>query len=103
MPKVNEGSTAYLTVIPKDKNGAAQLPTSATWKVHDGRSDNEIQAETALTPGTSMEITLTPAINTLLDRSVEFEMRVVTVKAIYGVDDAVTGAYEYQVDRAEHI
>lgn len=103
MEHVSEGSTCYVTCVPKDKTGVAQAPVSATWSVHDQRSDQEIQPDTVLTPGTSMEITLTPAINTLLNRSYEFEVRVVTVQVIYGATDAATGVYEYQVDRAEHL
>lgn len=103
MERVSEGSTCYVTVVPKDKSGVAQAPVSATWSVHDKRTDEEIQPDTVLSPGTSMEITLTPAINTLRDRNYEFEVRVVTVKVTYGASDAVTGVYEYQVDRAEHL
>jgi hypothetical protein len=103
MEYVSEGSTSWLTVAPKDKTGAAAAPSSATWKVHDQASGDELQAETALTPGTSMEITLTPEINTLVEPTNEYEIRVVTIELIFGLDDAKTEEYQYQVDRLKYM
>lgn len=103
MEKVKEGSTSWLTVSPKDKTGAPAAPSSATWAVNDQGSGQAIQAATPLTPGTSMEIVLTPAINTLLDPDHEFEIRVVTVEMDFGASDAKTEEYQYQVDRLKYM
>jgi len=101
LERINEGTTSYLTFIPKDKNGAAQAPSACTWRAIDVESGQVLQADTSITPGTSVEITLTPAINTLFNSQQAAETRRVTVIATYGESDAAVGVYEYQVDRVK--
>lgn len=97
MEQVNERSTAYLTVTFKDKAGAAQQPTAASYRIDDVATGTEIRADTPLTPGTSVEITLTTADNAILSPRLEVEKHVVTVTGTYGENDAVRAQYVYEV------
>ena len=101
LERINEGTTAYLTFVPKDKNGVAQTPSACTWRAIDVESGQVLQADTSITPAASVEITLTPAINTLFNPQQAAETRRVTVIATYGTSDAAVGVYEYQVDRVK--
>lgn len=97
MEQVNEKSTAYLTITFRDKAGAAQAPASARYSIHDVGSGEEIRGETEIaTPGSTVEITLTPEDNRLL-RAGSSERRRVTVTAEYGSEDAVKAEYAYRV------
>ena len=95
---VNEGSTAYLTVNFKDKDGNALAPSSATWQVHDMRSGQVMQEETAI-PGVGAVTTITipPAVNAIVKPANPKEVRRVTVKAAYGSGQAINAEYDYTV------
>lgn len=95
---VNEGSTAYLTVSFKDQSGNALVPASATWQVHDMRSGQVMQAETAV-PGLAAEtiITIPPAVNAIVKTASPKEVRRVTIKAAYGPGQAINAEYDYTV------
>lgn len=98
MERVNERSTAYLSVTPKDKTGAAQVPTALTWRVDDVFTGAEILADTAVVgPGSTVELTLKPDYNRILSAANAIERRRVTVTAVYGVDDQVCSEYVYEV------
>lgn len=97
MEQVNERSTAYLTVTFKDKAGAAQQPTAASYRIDDVATGTEIRGDTALTPGTSIEIILTPADNAIVSPRLPVERHVVTVTGTYGASDAVRSQYAYEV------
>ena len=94
---VNEKSTAYLTVTFKDKDGNEQAPTSATYRIDDVDSGTEIKTDTALSVAASVEITLTPDDNAILDSGQSYEKRRVTIKASYGASDGVNEEYLYRV------
>jgi hypothetical protein len=98
MQQVNERSTAYLTVTPKDKAGTAQAPTSLTWRIDDVFTSQEILADTVVSgPGSTVELTLKPEHNRILTAGSTAERRRVTVTAVYGIDDQVCGEYVYEV------
>ena len=97
MEQVNERSTAYLTVTFKDKTGADQQPTTASYRIDDVATGAQIRDDTDLTPGTSVEITLTTADNAVVSPRLEVEKHVVTVTGTYGEDDAVRAQYVYEV------
>lgn len=96
--KVNEGSIAYLTVKFKDKTGALATPASATWEVHDRESGSVLLAATAIAPiANTVELTLTPAINTFIDSSNDEETRRVTIKATWGVGNTTNAEVDYDI------
>lgn len=103
METVNERSTAFLTVAFRDKTGALAAPSSVTWEAHDKDSGVEMQAATALIPGPSIEITIPTTVNSMVNSAHHLETRVITIKALYGVDDGVNSVYEYQVQNLDHV
>jgi len=73
------------------------VPATLTYQVHDVDSGTEILAEAALSPALSVEITLKPTDNLILDDANQYERRRVTVKATFGVDDSKNDVYFYRV------
>lgn len=94
---INEGSTAYLAISFKDKNGGLKAPSSVSYRVDCLSNDQEIRADTAIQPDESIEIRLTPTDNQILNQANTKEKRLVTIKAVYGTDDAVNDEYKYNV------
>jgi len=98
MQRVNEKSTAYLTITFRDKVGAAQAPTSAKYRIDDITSGQTVRGDTdILAPGSTVELVLTVADNTMKNAGAPHEQRRVTIEAGYGDGDAVTAEYVYEV------
>jgi len=98
MQQVRERSTAYLTVTCRDKTGQAQAPSALTYRIDDVFSAQAILPVTTVgTPSSTVELTLQPAHNRILDPARAVERRRVTVTATYGADDQVCDEYEYEV------
>jgi len=95
--RVNERSTRWLTIGFKDRAGDAAAPSSASYRIDCLTSGSEIRADTALPAGASPEITLTPDDNAIVDESHRVESRLVTVYGLFGADDELYLAYEYDV------
>lgn len=96
--RVNEGSVGYLTVTFKDEYNVPTAPVSATWEVHDLESGTELLAATSITPiASSVKLTLTPAINTFVDRKNDEETRRVTVKAVWGGLSGTNAEVDYDI------
>ena len=94
---VPEKTTAYLTVSFLDKAGAPAIPASVTYRIDCLTTNTAILADTALTPAASIEITLTPAQNAIINQANALEAKRVTVKATYGASDALNDEYDYLV------
>ena len=97
MDRVNEGSTAYLTVSFLDKNGTASAPSSVSYRIDCLTSGAAIKGDTSVTAGASVEITLSAADNALQSQTRARERRRVTVTGTYGASDAVRDQYDYDV------
>lgn len=98
LEKINEGTTGYLTVDFKDKNGNLEAPASATYRIDCRTNNQEIKADTDITPiASSVEIELTATDNTIIDQNNAIEKRLVTIKGSYGIDDKINDDYEYAV------
>jgi hypothetical protein len=97
LEEVNEGTTSYLTVSFLDKSGAAAAPASARCRIDCLTSGQVIRAWTALTPGTSIEITITAAENALNNDASEYETRLVTTEGTYSSTEKVTDEYQYRL------
>ena len=101
---IPEETTCYLTVTFKDKNGAAQAPTSATWLVIDLDSGTVVQTEANITPISSApEISIPPAANAILNDAHAYETRRVIIQASYGTSDGVNGQYDYLVKNLSQV
>ena len=95
---VNEGSVGYLTVKFYDKSNNLAAPASATWEVHDRESGSILLAATPIAPiANTVELTLTPAINTFIDSNNDEETRRVTIKATWGVGSTTNAEVDYDI------
>lgn len=94
---VNEGSTAYLSVSFKDKAGALATPASLTYSLRCLTTGAVLRDAVPLTASSQVEITLTPADNTLQNPGNLYETRLLTIVAGYGASDALQDQYEYLV------
>ncbi len=96
MDTVNEGTTAYLSVSFLDKLGAPVAPSSVAWRIDCLTTGTAVLASTPATPGTVVELVITPAHNAILG-SRPFERRRVTVEAGYGAGDGIKSQFDYLV------
>lgn len=93
--EVNEGSTAPLVVAFLDSAGAAAVPTAVRYRVDDLTNDAEIVAWTSVTPGSSVTISIAPAVNAMGAETNKKETRRVTIEASYGAADAIVDFEDY--------
>lgn len=103
MAIVNELSTAYLTVTFFDKTGVVATPITVTWSAHDKSTGIEMQAETSLSPASSIEITIPKEVNAILFNRNVRETRLITVKATYGNNESINSYYEYTVANLKYV
>lgn len=97
MASVKEKSVAYITVSFYDKTGIPATPASAFYQVHDKGSKATLLARVAFPSlASSVELTMTSAINTMIDGRNKEETRILTVEASGGGAD-VNAEYEYDV------
>jgi hypothetical protein len=97
--KVDDRSTAYLTMTMKDKDGDAEQPTSSFYKIQN-RHGQEIKSKTALSPtGGIVTLTIGKAINTISHDETDPVERRVLVQGIYGADDEINKEYIYELER----
>ena len=100
MQTVNEGSSAWLTVLFKDKSGALAAPTSVVYRVDCVTTRTSVRPATPITSGLagSMEITLAPEDTAIRNAANPTEIKRVTVVAQYGgPTDQVTDEVDYAV------
>lgn len=98
MERVNEKSTAYLTVTFRNKAGAAQAPTAASYRIDDVATNQQVRDDTDIeSPDSTVEITLSVEDNTLKNAIAATEQRRVTVVGEYNAGDAVRAEYIYEV------
>jgi len=98
MNTINEGTTGYLTITFRDKGGSDESPASASYRIDDVTTGGAIRIATSLAPAPTVEITLTPVDNRILNTKNSHETRRVTIVAIYGANDQVTSEYLYRIN-----
>lgn len=102
MDTIIEGSSFTLTVSFYDKNGALAVPTSATWTVIDLETGSVIQVETPISPiASSVDIEITPTINSMHEEDKIYETRRVLIKASYGIADKINAYFDYLLKNLE--
>ena len=98
---VKERTTSYLTVEFKDKAGSLVAPASVLYSVYCMTNAQQLRADTALSPGSTIEITLNATDNAIVNAASSRERRRVTIKAAYGTNDELNDQYEYYVQNLE--
>ncbi len=96
--QVKEGTTAYLTVTFKDKDGAPQTPSSADYRIDNLTTKKVVLASTNIpAPGNPQEIVITSTQNKLHKQKNSKERFRVTVVGNYGAGDAAVDFFDYEV------
>lgn len=100
---INEESTGWLTLEFLDRNENPVTPDSISYRIDCG--DIEIQAETSVTPDTSVTIILTSDNNQILEdfANERWQENVVTVVAILGSDKKATDEFKYKIKNLGYI
>jgi hypothetical protein len=83
---VNEGSSASFTVAFLDADGVATVPNAVRYRIDCMTTGAEIAAWASLTPGTTVSVPLTAALNVMQSEANTRETRRVTVEASYSSD-----------------
>lgn len=95
--EVNERSTAYVTATFLDRNGQPATPDSVTYRVDCETTDTALVALGPAVPAASVEIVIPADANAMQNPANDFEVKLVTVAAVYGAGDQVTQQYRYRV------
>lgn len=102
MDKVVAGTTAYLTVDFKDKDGEPAIPSTVSYKVDNLGTGAVIRASTSATPSSSVEIVLAADVDTASPGpDFTYDVRRVTVTGTYGSTAQVVDYYDFQVINPE--
>ena len=103
LSEVNENTSAFMTIVPKDKSGSAVTPTSMSYRIDCETTGTAIKAETSLTPGTSVALTVTPTENRIITASNVEEIRVLTVQCVYSAaTDEIQEQFRWRVKNLEY-
>lgn len=94
---INERTSAYLTVVFRDRNGAPATPTALSYRIDCLSTSTEILAPTALALASTVEIHLTPTQTRIVSPANAHEQRRVTVSASYGAADGLNDEYDFVV------
>lgn len=97
LPSVNENSTSYIDIEPKDKTGLSVVPKSLSYRIDCVNSGKNILPETSLVPGIFVTITISPSLNKINNQANISEHQKVTVTGKYGDDDQVIEVFDYDV------
>lgn len=95
-PSINEGQTLRLNVRPLNESLVASTPTSMRYRIDDLDTREVILDWTALTPSTSITLTITAAQNAIR-HLLDSERRQIVIEAT-DVDGVYRDTYEYEVN-----
>jgi hypothetical protein len=94
-PRIHEGEALRLTVRPLSANLAATTPTSMRYRIDDLDQRSAVLDWTSLTPGPSVDIVLTSALNAIRNYR-PVERRQVVIEASDS-DGPMRRTYEYEI------
>lgn len=96
--EVPEGSSAYLGVEFRDREGKLALPAAVEYEIRDLTTNQTILAATPFTPvAPRITIHLTPTDNALQNAENRRERRAITVTADMGAGEQLRDEFRYAV------
>ena len=102
LSEVNEGTSAFMPIVPKDTAGDAVTPTSMSYRIDCETTGTAIKAATSLTPDTSVAVTVTPNENRIITAANIEEVRVMTVQCVYSAStDEIQEQFRWRVKNLE--
>jgi hypothetical protein len=103
LPEVNERSAARLTASFYDFDDALSAPSSITYAVYDLDTGTELRANTAVSPASTVTITLDSTDTQIIDDAKPVEVHFVVIKAVYAAGDEVNDSYRFRVKNLAHL
>ncbi len=105
MDIVNQNCDYTLGLDFSDDTGVAIVPTSASYRIDDVDSGNQIVAWTPIYPTlNSFDLVITATQNAMIGNSTDREERAVTVKFGYSADSKQdTDEYRYMITRLPYL
>lgn len=103
MRNVNEKGTLYVTVKFYDLDDDLFTPTSADYRVDCLTSGYEIRDWTAITPATSVTVTLTGEDNRIVDSRHSREIRQLVVRYVDEAGNEQKSQAQYRVDNLQGV
>lgn len=100
---VNEGSAAYVTIVPRNRTGAVFTPGTLRYRLDDLASGASIIDWTSATPSTSVEITIPASANAIINSALSEETKVFTFEFDAGTSTAYTDETCYDVENLSFI
>jgi hypothetical protein len=100
MDEVNSGSNSVYTINFTDPQGNPVTPTNVAYTVIDFFTGNVVCKSLTNVPpkdATSMDITLVPPANTIVNILYAYEIRIVTFEYDYNESDIKTEDYTYKL------
>lgn len=94
---VVERTTCWVTISFLDRDGVPAVPSTLTCRIDDQDSGTAIREETSVTPGSTVEIRISPEENRILYAGSEAETREVTIHATFGAEDEQNANLLYRV------
>ena len=95
--EINEGSSGDLTASFYNSAGQPDVPTTVTVQIQCLTNNQEIRAEQAVSPASSILIPITRTENRIINQANQIERRRVTVRTTYGAEDGLNDQYDYVV------
>jgi len=103
MVEHNELSEVTVTAFPKTPDGVAYIPVSASYRVHDCRSREELVASTTLTPAKEMQIIIPGSANKIVVSTARSEEKAVTVLTDSGLSTQQFSQYLYRIKNLKFV
>lgn len=97
MKRVNEGSSALLTVGFFDADDTPAVPQSVEYRIDCVETGEQIRDWVSLSPAPEISISLTAEDNASMQTGRSVEQHEVTVRAGYGSAQYLTDRYKYEV------
>lgn len=95
--RVNEGSSARLTMRFYGDDGELATPSGVQYRIDVKDTGEQIRDWSSLTPASEIEVLLTDEDNDTFLPAQALERHEVTVRAVYDVTEQITGKFVYEV------
>lgn len=96
-PTYPERTAFTLTAYFRDSSGAADTPTTVDYRIDDLTTDTAITGWTSATPGTSVNITITPTENRMVYNRNRWERRQLVVSSDRGLSTETRDIVQFKV------
>ena len=97
-PRYKERNSFTATAYFRDSSDAADTPTTVDYRIDDLTTQTAITAWTSATPGVSVDISITPTENRIIDQSNLWERRQLVVSADRGLSTETRDTVEWKVE-----